>query len=69
MVTKPQIYTKNKSLIDFAEIRLKKCIKNEKHSKKKETLYAMLDDYRDGKIAIYWKSGVPYQVIITTDRK
>lgn len=57
-----------KSIIDFSEHKLKRCIKNAEDFQKKHVLTKLLDEYKDGEIAIAWLEGRPQWLKVTHEK-
>lgn len=55
-------------ILDFTEKRLIRCIAAAKETHEKIMLSALLDDYRDGYVAISWHRGQPRFIRMTKER-
>lgn len=56
-----------RNLIDYTEIRLMKYIEQLKDKKQVSTIKRILEDYKEGYVAITWKSGRPSWLRITKE--
>jgi membrane-associated PAP2 superfamily phosphatase len=56
-----------KKIVDYSEHRLLKYITIVKDLQQQIVLAAMIDDYREGNIAIAWRRGQPVYIRITKD--
>lgn len=59
--------TERKHLIDYTEYKLIKYASAAKDPQQKLVLFALVKDYRDGKVAIAWKHGTPVYFKVTKD--
>jgi hypothetical protein len=65
--TEFQLYAGCKDVIDYTERRLVRYAGKAADPMQKLTLCAMIDDYRDGRIAIAWRGGRPVFVKVTKE--
>lgn len=52
-------------IVDYAEHRLIRCAIATKDPQQKLVLMALIQDYRDGKVAIAWRKGAPVYIRVT----
>mgnify|MGYP007044014411 CR=1 FL=1 len=57
----------DKNVIDFTEQKLLRYALKTNDPQQKLTLVAMIEDYRNGHIAIAWKRGTPVYLRVTKD--
>lgn len=56
-----------RALYDYSEFRLKKYIEQVKDEEQKSTLQRVLKEYRQGLVAVAWKSGRPVWFKVTKE--
>ena len=65
-ISQYQSYPANKGVLrDFSEARLVDYLNNTCDPERKILISAILDDYRQGKIAIAWRNGEPVYIRMT----
>lgn len=57
-----------KKLIDYTEHRLIKYAKSVSDAQQKLVLFALIEDYRNGHVAVAWRNGLPTHIKVTKDR-
>lgn len=65
--TEYQLHDVRKGVIDYTEKKLVRFATAATDPTQKLTLCALVDDYRNGDVAIAWKSGRPVFVRVTKD--
>lgn len=65
--TEYQLHKVQKGVIDYTEKRLIRFAAGTTDPTQKLTLCALIDDYRNGDVAIAWRSGRPVFVRVTKD--
>jgi hypothetical protein len=67
--TEFQLYggDKQKNVVDFTERKLLSYAAKATDPQQKLTLYALIDDYRGGNIAVAWRRGNPLYVKVTKE--
>lgn len=64
---KSQHSTRSRTLFDYSEFRLKRCIEKLKDEKQKEMLRGVLKQYKLGLVAIAWRRGQPVWLNVTKE--
>lgn len=57
-----------KKLIDYTEYRLVRYAKSVIDAQQKLVLFALIEDYRNGHVAVAWRSGLPVHIKVTKDK-
>lgn len=57
-----------KKLIDYTEHRLIKYAKSVTDAQQKLVLFALIEDYRNGHVAVAWRNGLPTHLKVTKDK-
>jgi hypothetical protein len=65
--TEFQLHSKAANVVDFTERKLLKLAAKVSDPQQKLTLVAVIQDYRDGNIAVAWKRGAPVYVRVTKE--
>lgn len=59
---------RNKGVCDYSEFRLMRYIEQVNDTQQKLTLEGVLKDYKQGRVAVAWKSGRPVWLKVTKEK-